>query len=84
MAIKREYDVVTNVPQWAVCGLVYGDWSGRTNEDKAMAKNYVNGLVRDGWSILAPIDETENEFCSSPAFGLPCSTVDMQISREVA
>lgn len=82
MARKRKIEVVEGVPNWAVCGLVNDDWSGTPDEDVKMVMDWKRGLNEEGWLLIAPIDGTENEFNSCPAFGLPCDTVDFSMMRE--
>jgi len=79
----REISIASNVPQWAVSGLLYGDWSGCPMKKRVQAMLYANGLSRDGWKMLAPKDDTENELCDKPALGEPSATVDVVIVREV-
>lgn len=72
---------VRNVPQWAVCYLVNSDDSGLTPEDKSMVDRWVADLLAEGLELLCPIDGSENEFCSAPAFGLACGTVDFVAAK---
>lgn len=72
---------VRNVPQWAVCYLVNSDDSGLTPEDKSMVDRWVAELLAEGLELLCPIDGSENEFCSAPAFGLACGTVDFVAAK---
>lgn len=72
---------VKSVPQWAVPYLVNSDDSGLTPEDKSLVDRWAAELLADGFELLAPIYGSENEFCSAPAFGLACGTVDFAARR---
>ena len=67
---------IPNIPQWAANYLLYGDDSGLTEEDVQTVREYTDGLWRDGWRLLAPIDGTRTEFCDRPEFGKACATSD--------
>lgn len=72
---------VENVPQWAVDYLVNSDPSGLADEEKRMVDRWVEKLAGEGLELLCPVDGSENEFCSAPAFGLACGTVDFAARR---
>ena len=72
---------VRNVPQWAVNYLVNNDASGISLEDAGMVEDFVEKLDAEGLELLCPIDGSENEFCSAPAFGPACGTVDFVAKR---
>ena len=73
---------VKGVPQWAVNYLVYSDDSGLTPEDKSMVDQWTAELLaEEGLELLCPIDGSENEFSSSPAFGPACGTVDFMAKK---
>ena len=72
---------VRNVPQWAVNYLVNADSSGLTDEDRQMVDRWILKLAGEGLELLCPIDGSENEFCSAPAFGLACGTVDFVAAK---
>lgn len=73
-----ETQKVENVPQWAVPYFVNGDVSDMDAEDIRLATEFENKLLEEGLRLICPIDGTENEFCSYPAFGLACDTVDFE------
>lgn len=82
-----ETQKVENVPQWAVCYIVNDDDYGLDPDDKKMVDDFVDYLAGQGLRLICPIDGTENGFCSHPAFGLACETVDFDaevIDEEVA
>ncbi len=72
---------VGNVPQWAVNYLVDADSSGLSDEDRQMVDRWILKLAGEGLELLCPIDGSENEFCSAPAFGLACGTVDFVAAK---
>lgn len=78
---KPEFTIVERIPQWAVCYLVNADSSGLSDEDKQMVDRWILKLADEGLELLRPIDGTENGFCSHPAFGLPCETVDFEAEK---
>ena len=73
---------IDDVPQWAVPYLVNGDASGLETYDKVLVDEWMGELKAEGLELLAPIDGSENAFCSSPAFGPACDTVDFAAARE--
>lgn len=73
---------IERIPQWAVCYLVNSDDSGLTLDDKNTVDDYVDRLREtEHLRLVCPVDGTENEFCSRPAFGLACGTVDFFAER---
>lgn len=78
----KETMTIKNVPQWATTFLMYGDVSALGEEgDYATIIEWLDGLRRDGWRLVAPIFGTENEFCSRPEFGESCAAVDWTAAR---
>ena len=69
-------ETIENVPEWANCYLMYGDETGLTSCDKREIDHFLDGLRRDGFRLVAPIEGTHNECCSYPAFGMSCATED--------
>ena len=82
--MKGTIETIEGVPNWAVCGLVNGDWSGTPDEDRKVAEDWEKKLNEEGYILTAPIDGTENEFNPYPAFGLACDTVDFHAIKEEA
>lgn len=78
----KKIETIEGVPNWAVCGLVYGDWSGMPDEDRKMAEEWEKELNKDGFILMSPIDGTECGFNRYPAFGLACDTVDFYAIKE--
>ena len=74
-------EVVENVPDWAVCAIEYGDETGLELCDVRALHAWLNELERDGLRPVGPVEGSENEFCSSPAFGDACGTVDYYVER---
>ena len=74
---KPRFTTVHNIPCWAAGYFVNADTSGLTEEDLKLCRDYEYGLLRDsGCRLVAPIDDTRNEFCAYPAFGLAGDTED--------
>ena len=73
---KPKFTTVQNVPCWAASYCANGDSSGLSHEDYALCREYGRKLERQGLRLVAPIDGTRNEFCTSPAFGKACDTED--------
>lgn len=65
---------IEGIPDWAASYLVNGDDSGLSEEDKAEVDGYVDDLASEGLVLVHPIEGTENEFDSYPAFGKACAT----------
>ena len=66
------------IPQYAICAIEYGDFSGLDEEDidninEFLEDEFPNGFVADWHS-----NETDGEpyFCSYPEFGLAAMVVD--------
>ena len=76
VGIDDNDNVVEGIPNWATCYIMYGDDSGLTLEDVAMADKFVKDLEKDGLRLSHPISGSENEFNSYPAFGDACDTTD--------
>ena len=49
---------------------------GLADEEKQMVDKWIEKLADEGLELLCPVDGSENEFCSAPAFGPACRTVD--------
>lgn len=80
MAKKKKNGIKTTtierVPQWAAYYLYYGESEGLSDKEKKMVDGWVEGLRKEGYRLIEPIEGTENEFDSWPAFGLPCAVQD--------
>lgn len=80
MAKKKNQEIKTTtidrVPQWASYYLCYGESEGISEKEKKMVDDWVEGLRKEGYRLIEPIEGTENEFDSWPAFGLPCAVQD--------
>jgi hypothetical protein len=56
---------------------MYGDMTeDMTDDDVQLVEDFIGELAEQGISLIEPIEGTENEFNSHPAFGQPCGTVD--------
>lgn len=64
------------IPSWAVCYIEYGERNDLSDEEVAMVDKYLEDLCKEGYQLLCPKEDAEEEFNWHPAFGLPCSTVD--------
>ena len=72
-----ENDVIEGIPNWAVTYIMYGEVHGdMTDEDVKLVDDYLRILESMGIRLIAPIEGTENEFNSHPAFGDACDTTD--------
>lgn len=66
------------IPQYAICAIEYGDFSGLDEEDidninEFLDDEFPNGFVVD-WHINEP--DGEPYFTSCPAFGMAAEVVD--------
>lgn len=66
------------IPQYAICAIEYGDFSGLDEEDidninEFLEDEFPNGFVAD-WHINEP--DGEPYFTRYPAFGMPTEVVD--------
>ena len=64
----KKIETIEGVPNWAVCGLVNGDWSGTPDEDRKMAEEWEKELNKDGYILMSPIDGTECDSIVTPPF----------------
>lgn len=71
-----ETTTISNIPQWAVSYIEYGDIGDTTPAERDMVDRYRRGLADEGIRLAAPIEGTENEYCAYPAFGAACATID--------
>lgn len=71
-----ETDVVEGIPNWAAYYIEYGEPGDMTDEDIEMVDAYLDKLAEKGMRLIEPIEGTENEFNSHPAFGDACDTTD--------
>lgn len=77
-----KFETVEDIPQWAVCYIVNSDDSGLDPEGRKMVDDYVKRLLeKEHLRLVCPIDGSENEFCSAPAFGLACGTMDFEAEK---
>ena len=74
--MKMTIETIKSIPEWATTYIMYGDESGLTEPDKREIDHFLDGLLRYGFRLIAPIEGTHNEFCPYPAFGLACATQD--------
>jgi len=76
-------------PQWAICGLVNGDYSNLNDieieqievfqkEQIELASQYSNDTIVPTYHFIAS-DLNSPDFCNSPEFGLACDCVDLYI-----
>lgn len=66
------------IPEYAICAIEYGDYSGLDEQDKCeimdfLSEEFPNGFVVD-WHGNEP--EGEAYFSTSPEFGLPTNVID--------
>lgn len=73
---SNDEDSIDGIPNWATCYIMYGDDSGLDEDDKKLVDEFLADLSNDGIELVSPIDGTENEFNSYPAFGDACDTTD--------
>lgn len=73
---KIKTTTIRSVPQWASYYLRYGESEGISEKEKKMVDDWVEGLRKEGYRLIEPIEVTENEFDPWPAFGLPCAVQD--------
>ena len=73
---------VSNFPQHMLCYLFYGDREGISDEDVRELDRFMEANGLTSYKGCSKVDGTQNEFCSHPAFGLACATVDMDFLVE--
>lgn len=67
---------VHRVPQWASYYIEYGESDNLTEKEVKMVDRWLEDLRKEGLRLICPIEGTENEFDSNPAFGLACGVQD--------
>lgn len=71
---------IEKIPVWAVCYLLYGDCSGMTEVDKAIADEW---WAKHNVVTVSPTTDEEGSshpyFTHYPAFGLPSDVIDCQV-----
>ena len=82
--MKKVKTWTDDIPDWAVCPIEYGDYSGITEEDEQLIYNYYNSIEgelendQQEWTITFTC--STDDFNPSPAFGRPCATCKAEIS----
>ena len=69
------YDAFS-VPEWALCAIEYGDYSGLSDEEIAQVEQFSKEWPTDRYYIEWGYDRY---FSNNPAFGLPCECLDAGI-----
>ncbi len=66
------------IPEYAVCAIEYGDFSGISEEDEREIKNFLKKEFPKGYVVdwRANDRDAEPYFSSRPAFGLTTSVID--------
>lgn len=66
------------IPQYAICAIEYGDFSGLDDEDIDNINEFLECLFTNGFVVDWHINEPEGEpyFTSCPAFGMATEVVD--------
>jgi len=72
------------MPDYALCYLIYGDGSGLEDSDIKEIDQYMESFYSkakevEGYVLVSP-EDSEQYFSASPAFGLPCNVVDTNIT----
>lgn len=65
---------VEKIPVWALCAIIYGDYSGLEERDIAQIREWLE--VNDYDTICAPDDEDTPYFSWSPAIGTATDVYD--------
>lgn len=73
---KPKFTTVSGIPCWAASYFANADSSGLDDEDKKLVADYEKKLLKEGLRLVAPVEDTRNEFNPCPAFGLACDTED--------
>jgi len=69
-----------SIPEWAVCAIEYGDYSGLCDNEIALIEGFFQDFPCDQFTIQWGNDRF---FCYFPAFGLPCTCIDAEIYEQV-
>ena len=75
----EHYDSLS-IPEWAVCAIVYGDFSGLTRKECKQLSYFLEEWPNDRFHIEWGY---ERYFSNNPAFGLPCQCIDAVIYERV-
>lgn len=63
------------IPEYAICAIEYGDFSGLSEEDEQKIKDFLGREFQNGY-VVDWEPQGEPYFSSKPAFGLPTTVVD--------
>lgn len=69
-----------SIPEWSVCAIEYGDYSGLSDDEIALIEGFFQDFPCDRFTIQWGSDR---EFCISPAFGLPGTCIDADFYEHV-
>ena len=64
-----------SIPEWAVCAIEYGDFSGLSEEEISLIEGFLEDFPLDRFTIQWGSDQC---FSNNPAFGLPCTCIDAE------
>ena len=66
------------IPEYAICAIEYGDYTGLTDEDEKQIKDFLAKEFPKGFVVDWHSNESEGEayFSHCPAFGLATTVVD--------
>jgi len=83
MKIISKYDGL-NIPEWSLCYLVNGDYSGLEEKEKNQVDNFVSQFYaeaeeHDGGDVIFSTNEDEGSFVRKPEFGLGCNCIESTI-----
>lgn len=73
---KPKFTTVSGIPCWAASYFANADSSGLDDGDRKLVNDYEKKLLKEGLRLVAPIEDTRNEFNPCPAFGPACDTED--------
>ena len=66
--------LIKNFPEYAVNFAYYGEDETLSEKEKKEIQKFM-----DKFCFIEVVPYSENGFCSSPAFGLPCRTVSILV-----
>jgi hypothetical protein len=65
-----------SIPEWAVCAIEYGDFSGLSDEEESLINGFFEDFPLSRFTIQWGNDRF---FSNNPAFGLPCTCIEAEI-----
>lgn len=68
-----------SIPVWSLSALINDDDSGLNDDDEQVLNEWLNDITHESLCFRL-VDDSNGDFNPAPEFGLPCNTVEIDIS----